>query len=79
MILNNLNVRFYHNKEQRTTQCAVSSSDTLISSATTKCGPNDVFCKIVGRKQALSKAIQHLPRETRTGIWNDYKAQVHIV
>ena len=37
-----------------------------------RCSPGDKFCKEVGRKVALARAIRSLPREVRTSIWAAY-------
>ncbi len=37
-----------------------------------KCASNDQFCKDIGRKHALKRAIQTLDRDERTKIWKAY-------
>lgn len=36
------------------------------------CNPVDNFCKERGRKLSLARAIGHMPRSTRTKIWETY-------
>jgi hypothetical protein len=37
--------------------------------------PADGYCKATGRRLALRRAIQHLPRATRTAIWAVYHSR----
>ena len=53
--------------------CAVESSDSddiLLGYA--YCHPTDQFCRATGKKLALTRAIEELPRETRREVWRDY-------
>lgn len=49
----------------------------LFASATAVLHSKDRFEKAKGRVVAITKAIRHLPRETRAKIWADYWAQGH--
>jgi len=40
---------------------------------TASCHPNDAYCKFIGRRVALTKALSSLPREMRREIWEGLK------
>lgn len=42
---------------------------------TSVCSPLDIFLKPDGRKRALKRAIQDLPRELRQQLWESYRQQ----
>lgn len=48
------------------------SESYSIGQGVTYCHSTDQFCRAIGRKIALQRAIEHLPREARTQIWKAY-------
>lgn len=74
-----LDCRIHFSYENRATKCVVELSDTLSDktpikrfSGVTICHKSDNFCKRIGRKHALARAVALLPRPTRSLIWNAY-------
>ncbi len=59
---------FQQEKISHFTYCKM--DDNLLEK--TSCSVKDNFCKATGRKIALKRAIELLPKKERTLIWNDY-------
>ncbi len=57
----------------RGTLCEVFSGEDKISKGSSVLHKGDNFCKEIGRKLSLKKAIKGLSKEDRTEIWEDYR------
>ena len=55
-----------------TTMTIYDDMDNLIAQGTVWCAPQDNFSRRLGRKLALTRAIEHFDRDFRTKVWHDY-------
>ena len=57
-----------------TTTCLITEKGTrkVLYRGRSECSARDQFCKDVGRKYALSRAVKSMPRNTRKMIWEAY-------
>ena len=70
-------VRFQHVRSwKHATIANVSYPDGNLVSSTAYCNPSDQFNKAKGRKLALARAIESLPRAERKQIWAAYFAAI---
>jgi len=82
MLVNGLKLRFFYHDEivknkvrKHTTAVLINPDDNVtIGYGESICNEVDNFNKSIGRKIALSRAINHLPKDVRSKIWEDYKA-----
>lgn len=54
------------------TTCTLIDDAGILNTASAYCSENDQFNKATGRKVALKRAVQYLPKEERTKIWKEY-------
>ena len=72
-------VRFRHGRgitQNRTLATVQSENPALFLQDLALCHPNDQFNKAKGRKLALARAIESLPRAERKQIWAAYFAAI---
>ena len=73
------NIAFQHDKDHKWTTAEIHEpTDTGVDYVwvgVTECSPKDTYNKILGRKIALSRAMENadFPKEVRTKIWNALK------
>ena len=82
-------VSFKHNNPQRPdfpsgeipgTDCFIKNSfDKRVAVGETELCPTDTYCKELGRKLALTRAIKGLPRNERAMVWYAYFARLDAV
>lgn len=58
--------------ERKLTVCLVSLGDNVSMTGLAIHNPKDHYNKLLGRKIALTRAVERLPKEKRTEIWNEY-------
>jgi hypothetical protein len=87
MDIQDYSVRFNHDVENEITTCTVVTvgvknkdlrPDNIFGVGTAKCGDSDIFCKRVGRKLSMTRAIKDLPRADRQVIWAGYKENAKL-
>ena len=72
-----LHARFEHRQtcaHNKITTVRISSDNQIIAEGRAFCNPSDQFNKAKGRKLALARAIESLPRAERGQIWAAYFA-----
>lgn len=69
-------IKFNHERMlgQRFTACMIGGA--VEASGIAMCSRGDNFCRAIGRKVALKRAIKNLPRPERTKIWQAYFRQI---
>jgi len=74
----NLTVKWYHNfeevDEQYQTVCEILNGESKYY-GTALCHKKDQFCKAIGRKLSLARALRKagLSKEQRAKVWEDYR------
>ena len=75
-------VAFEHDRHHWTTLCVIQEAGgrQLFSTGLAACSPQDNFNRAVGRKIALSRAVQRaFPREQRRAFWVAYWSALDIL
>jgi hypothetical protein len=66
-------IKFFYDpfvpNKPRETLCVVEENETVAYEAVARCAAEDNFCKSLGRKLALERAIQELDKPVRKTIW----------
>ena len=69
----NLKFKFLHDSVNKITHLTIKDKDNnLVSESVAKTYYTDQFCKKIGRKAAITKAIQNMDKQQRTAIWVQY-------
>ena len=66
------------NKNTQKTICVISVTDSNSTEGTAKCMKTDEFDKEFGRKLSLTRALNPIPKEDRTKIWEAYRTMSAI-
>lgn len=82
MLVNGLKLSFYYHDEKKRKQIRRHVTAVLINPddgvtvgyGESVCNESDNFNRAIGRKIALARAINHLPRGERSKIWEDFKS-----
>lgn len=64
----------YQRPYRHTTAKVYGPNDDLISIGHAMCVPTDNFSRRVGRKMALTRALEGFDRAVRRAVWRDYLA-----
>lgn len=67
-------VEFSYNREKRETYCFIfdENGETMVSPGLAKCSAKDQFNKNIGRKIALTNAINPYDKSVRQQFWEGY-------
>jgi len=73
-ITDEIKIDWHHNIEKKSTACVLTVNDREFI-AVAKCGHDDQFNRVTGRKLTLSRVLKiaDLNRDLRTIIWNTLK------
>ena len=79
MELGDFKVQFMHDAK-RGTRCVLKDSETneVLHEGWARKHPSDAFCKVIGRKYALTAALKTVDRYERHEVWAAYLIQCKI-
>lgn len=79
MVLGEYVVEFQHDVK-RGTRCVIKDPRTkeVIKTGWARKHTHDKFCKAIGRKIAMTRAIKDFHRSIRTDMWNDFLEKLKI-
>lgn len=69
-------VNWHHDVDNQRTQCIVADAKgELIGAGVSKVGPKDQYCRNIGRKVSMTRALQVIAKEDRKTFWDAYHKQ----
>jgi hypothetical protein len=74
--INGFRVVFKHGEKKDYTECyIINESGVIVSTGASYCSRSDEFCRRIGRKLSLERALRSFDRPVRTKLWDAYFAK----